>query len=126
MNIKLKPRTNGDTSQPKWEADDAMDQLQAIAKLAAEEPPKHNGREVRDFVPEPLPAAQAPKPKPRESVNVRELMETLLEAWTNPSVRMWVDGPDLCFEQVDDESRTKNTWRIGFSHVRTSSVRLIK
>lgn len=131
MNIKLKPRSssNGEATKPKWEVDDQLDKLGPAPGEAAEavasdvKPAVAAVKPAPKPVPKPTPAA---KPAPRETIQVKELMETLLEAWTNPTVRMWVDGSDLCFEQVDEETRTKNSWRVGFSRVETSSVKLIK
>ena len=130
--LKLRPRTNGQPEpQPAWEQADAEDKL--AAKLAEDGPlPFVPDDGIPVLPPMPQQAVQrAPQPPPRperpkETINVKDLMETLLEAWTNPSVRMWVDGADLCFEQVNLEKREKNTWRVGFSHVRTSSVKLLK
>ena len=124
--LKLRPRVNGQTEQPKWEQDDADDKL---ADKLASEPPEFVPDDIPTLPSMPQPAVQraTPQPqKPKETVNVKDLMETLLEAWTNPTVRMWVDGADLCFEQVNLEKRQKNTWKVGFSHVKTSSVKLLK
>ena len=132
--LKLRPRTNGQLSSVDQAfADDAADEALA-AKLAESDGPLPfvPDESVPMLPPMPQQAVQrAPQPPPRperpkETINVKDLMETLLEAWTNPSVRMWVDGADLCFEQVNLEKREKNTWRVGFSHVRTSSVKLLK
>jgi hypothetical protein len=116
MNIKLKPRTNGQLEQPKWEQDDAEDKL--AEKLASQDIPTLPPMATQD--------TRDQRHKPKETVNVRELMETLLEAWTNPSVRMWVQDNDLCFEQVDMTERVKNSWVVRFAGIKTTSVKLIK
>mgnify|MGYP001601063510 CR=1 FL=1 len=129
--LKLRPRTNGQSSMEQAEQDDAEDKL--AERLAEDGPlPFVPDDQIPTLPPMPQPTVQrAPQQpqrpeRPKETVNVKDLMETLLEAWTNPTVRMWVDGADLCFEQVNLEKREKNTWRVGFSHVRTSSVKLLK
>ena len=129
--LKLRQRPNGQPEQPQWEEDDAQDKL--AEKLAESDGPlPFVPDDIPTLPPMPQPTVQrAPQQparpeRPKETINVKDLMETLLEAWTNPTVRMWVDGADLCFEQVNLEKREKNTWKVGFSHVKTSSVKLLK
>lgn len=135
MNIKLRPRTNGQTDTPKWEQDDELDKLAKklsdgdsdgiaatnddIPMLPPMKPPAEPKRVV---VEKPQPA---PPPK---TVNVVELVETLIEAYTAPDVRMWIEGGTLCFEQVVREggSLYKNQFRLKIASYETSSLKLIK
>ena len=141
MNPQLKPCTNGDTAQPKWVQDDADDKL---AERIASDPPPIPVDDDIEFLPaqnasgrsEIKPASQ-PQPKASqcvqrparatETINAKELIHTIVNAYMDAdsdNVSIFVDGSEIVIERK--VNGFKNSWRIGLSHVRTASVKLIK
>lgn len=130
MNVRLKPRSNGDTARPQWVEDDEKDQLEAISRLAEDTAgstiPSAGRSESKRETPVPQPPA-----KPKETVNAKELIEVLVSAYMAADadrVTIEVRNNEILVEQIVDEdgARFKHTWAIGVSHYRVSSRKLIK
>lgn len=140
--LKLRPRTNGqpDRIGPGVDqafADDAADEALAN-RLADDDSPLPVDEEKIPMLP-PMPqqpvqrAPQTPqKPqKAPETVNARQLIETIVNAYMAVDadrITMFVDGRDIVIEQIVDEptGRFRNAWRIGIAHMRTSTTKLLK
>ena len=124
---KLRQRTNGDTSKPAWEEADDLDRLadkltdpgSILDDVMEEVPPMATPKLER------RPAPLAPKQK---TINVKEMLDTLLQAYTANDVHMWVENNELCFEQIVENGGQlyKNSFRLKVASFVTSSVKLIK
>ena len=132
MNVQLKPRSNG---TPKWEQDDADDKLAELvaseAPLPVDDLPAPNALGRSDALPASQPQLVSSKcvPKPAkatQTVNVKALLEFMANAYTDddPNTSIYVEGREIVIEQKRDGM--KHSWKIGLSHVRTYSVKLIK
>lgn len=132
MNIKLKPRSskNGTPATPQWEQDDAQDKLAEQLDKLGPAPTESLASDVKPAVAAVKPAPAPPPVKQQQpTVNVKELLETLLAAYTAPDVHMWIEGAELCFEQIVDGDQgglVKNMFRLKIANFTSSSVKLIK
>ena len=133
MNIKLRPRSNGEPTKPKWEQDD--EDMALANKLAAaleSEVPDMPPMDVKPAKPAQRSDAVrsgSDKVRPEATpINVVDVIETILQAYTEPGVHMWIVGDTLCFEQVvkEDGELYKNQFRIQIASYKTGRVKLIK
>ena len=132
MKVQLKPPTNG---KLQCEIDDELDKLAEFipddTALPVDDLPAPNALGRSDAVPASQPQLVSSKcvPKPAkatQTVNVKALLEFMANAYTDndPNTSIYVDGREIVIEQKRDGM--KHSWKIGLSHVRTYSVKLIK